>query len=445
MQSGNRIRSVVLPVLLNLIFAAACAAPARKDGPYLAAARDIGRWLRSAAVEDANGLRWAADPEDPKTAGDSLYSGTAGIALFFVELYESTGEREYLTIARRAADAMAAALPARASGEGAGLYTGVAGEGVAFLEVFAATGDESYKRAAERAVDLIVQSLDDDKAGIVNDIIAGRAGIGLFLIYANARLNDTKTLPAAETAAKSLLSRAHRAKTGSWWDIEPSYKRNMPNFSHGTAGVAFFLARLYQNMNRKEYLDAALAGAQYIESAADISDDGFRLFHADPDGLDRYYLGYCHGPAGTARLFYLLNDITGDNRWRNIASKCSWTILRSGIPAARTTGFWNNVSQCCGSAGIGEFLMYASGGDKRGPEESKARVLADDLLHRGLRDARGLRFPQAEHRIKPDLILAQTGFAQGAAGIGLFLLHLDAADRGRAPRVVLPDAFGSWR
>jgi hypothetical protein len=36
--------------------------------------------------------------------------------------------------------------------------------------------------------------------------------------------------------------------------------------------------------------------------------------------------------------------------------------------------------------------------------------------------------------------VAQTGLMQGAAGVGLALLHLDGALSARSPAVVLPDA-----
>ena len=41
---------------------------------------------------------------------------------------------------------------------------------------------------------------------------------------------------------------------------------------------------------------------------------------------------------------------------------------------------------------------------------------------------KGLRWVQAEHRVRPELLVAQTGYMQGAAGIGMWLLRLDAAE-----------------
>jgi hypothetical protein len=46
---------------------------------------------------------------------------------------------------------------------------------------------------------------------------------------------------------------------------------------------------------------------------------------------------------------------------------------------------------------------------------------------------------QAEHRTRPDLLFAQTGYMQGAAGIGTFFLRLAHAARPAGRRIVFPD------
>src|SRR6202041_22457 len=114
-------------------------------------------------------------------------------------------------------------------------------------------------------------------------------------------------------------------------------------------------------------------------------------------------------------------------------------VLSSGIPAKRTPGFWNNVSPCCGSASVAQFMLdlYHSYGDTRYLEFSHR--MTDDILHRATVDDQGVRWVQAENRIEPNNVLAQTGYMQGAAGIGTWLLHLDGQERRRRPRVVLPD------
>jgi len=114
-------------------------------------------------------------------------------------------------------------------------------------------------------------------------------------------------------------------------------------------------------------------------------------------------------------------------------------LLASGIPGRRTPGFWNNIGQCCGSAGVAEYALHL----QRLTGDDRYRTLADeltrDLLGRGTRDQAGLRFVQAEHRIQPELLIAQTGWMQGAAGVGSWLLRLDAESTGRPVSVQLPD------
>jgi hypothetical protein len=68
-----------------------------------------------------------------------------------------------------------------------------------------------------------------------------------------------------------------------------------------------------------------------------------------------------------------------------------------------------------------------------------AKELTEDLLARGTRDERGLRWIQAEHRVRPDQLAAQTGYMQGAAGIGLWLLRLDGVEHGREKVIRFPD------
>jgi lantibiotic modifying enzyme len=222
--------------------------------------------------------------------------------------------------------------------------------------------------------------------------------------------------------------------------MSPSFARLRPNFSHGTAGIAYFLATLYRETKQREFLDAAIAGATYLKAVAKTEGDACLIFHNEPDGKNLYYLGWCHGPVGTARLFYRLYQVTGDRVWMDWVSKSARAILNSGVPEQQTPGFWNNVSQCCGLAGVAEFFLslHQVTGNRVYLDYSK-RVTAA-LLARATRDREGMRWIQAEHRIKPELLVAQTGFMQGAAGVGMLLLHLDALERRKKPSIIFPDS-----
>jgi lantibiotic modifying enzyme len=214
--------------------------------------------------------------------------------------------------------------------------------------------------------------------------------------------------------------------------MDPTFPRVMPNFSHGTAGVATFLASLHAATGDEAFLEAAIDGARHLESIADTSDGGFRIHHHTPDGTELFYLGWCHGPPGTARLFERLAQVTGDATWRSRVRQALHTLHECGLPATRPPGLWDNVSICCGTAGIGDFALAQR-------DLPFARTLADDLLTRARRTDTGLCWPQAEHRTRPDLIQAQTGLMQGAAGVGIFLLRIDGGLGEDPGRMRMPD------
>ena len=69
-----------------------------------------------------------------------------------------------------------------------------------------------------------------------------------------------------------------------------------------------------------------------------------------------------------------------------------------------------------------------------------SRRVTRDLLDRATPAGGGIKWIQAEHRVRPELLVAQTGYMQGAAGMGLLLLQLDGFEDNRRPAIVLPDS-----
>ena len=113
-----------------------------------------------------------------------------------------------------------------------------------------------------------------------------------------------------------------------------------------------------------------------------------------------------------------------DEKWLNAIETAAHGIMESGIPEKQTPGFWNNVGQCCGSAGVAEFFLALYRITKKDEYLNFSRKMTSDLLSRATIDKNGMRWLQAEHRVRPDLLIAQTGYMQGAAGIGMFFLRL---------------------
>lgn len=408
---------------------------------YRDAALEAARWIRASAIQADKGAVWPADPRDAKSVNNTLYAGTSGVILFFIEAARSTGDQSFLKDARAGADHLLATL---ATQKEPGLYTGIAGTGFALMETFKATGDLKYREGALRCARSLEQRAKKAGKGIewndTTDVVSGGAGIGLFLLYAARELKEPALAELAIQDGHRLIELGMPEGNGMKWRMTPSFARLMPNFSHGTAGIAYFLATLHQETRKREFLDAALAGAKYLRAVARTDNDVCLIFHNEPDGKDLYYLGWCHGPVGTARLFYRLYQVTGDRTWIDWVKKAARGIMESGIPEKQTPGFWNNVSQCCGSAGVAEFFLslYRVTNDRAHLEYSK-RMTAQ-LLAKATRDREGMRWIQAEHRVRPELLVAQTGYMQGAAGIGMLLLHLDGFQRGKKASIIFPDS-----
>ncbi len=215
-------------------------------------------------------------------------------------------------------------------------------------------------------------------------------------------------------------------------------KIELPNFSHGTAGVSYFLSKLFETTKEKKFLDAALAGGHYLQS---IKAENEMICHnTGSSGKDLFYVSWCHGPPGTARLYYQLWQLTKDEKWKNAILKMASSLMEIGIPEKRTPGYWNNISQCCGIAGIAEFYlsMYKIFGDKK--YVSFADKMINDILQRSTSATATVKWIQAENRTQPGNLKAQTGYMQGAAGVGMLLLHRQANDAGKQPQIRFPDA-----
>jgi lantibiotic modifying enzyme len=351
-----------------------------------------------------------------------------------------------------------------------GLYNGLSGIAWLHLELYRLTGEARYLEGARSAVEIILDRGLFDSGSRVwensTDIISGAAGTGLLLLRAASVLKNPRCLASAEAAGDFLIEESIQTPAGLKWKINVSADRVYPNFAHGTAGVAYFLSVLYQTTGRTRYLTAALEGARELQFNADENSrqKTCAWFHHEGDGEDLWYVGWCHGPAGTARLFYQLSrkyssslpynpdlilegkipsslvNRTGNDRpmaWVECAA--NW-LLSSGIPEPRKpiNGYWNE-GICCGTAGVGEFFVDLYLATKKPDYLRAAERMALHLAKTAERVGSGYRWVQAEDRASPQKKDAQTGYAQGCAGIGLFFLKLSRAQRGNPIGWRLPD------
>jgi lantibiotic modifying enzyme len=407
------------------------------------------RWLRTSRMETEYGVTWPMVPGNPESADTSLYSGSPGVVLFLSELADASGREEALADAVGGADHL---LGLARAGEivDPGLYTGLAGIAYTLERVHQVSGLDRFRDGASMCIDKIIDSAQPDRGGLgwsygdmdsgSSDIVSGAAGVGLGLLWAHETLGHTRAKQVATDVGVRLVDVGSEAEGGLMWGPTPVFQREYPNFSHGTGGIAYFLARLADATGDRTILGAAESGAAYLEAAGQCQDDGCAILHHRPGGEDLYYLSWCHGPAGTARLFHQLGVTTGDRRWSDWVLRGAKATQNFGVPEVRSAGYWNNVSQCCGDAGVGEFFLALEALTGDAAHGRFAQRVGDWLLGESSEEDHGRKWIQAENRVSPDEVVAQTGWMQGAAGVGAFFLHLDGREKGRRQFVSFPDS-----
>jgi lantibiotic modifying enzyme len=417
----------------------------RDEANYLDAAKRARAWLAATAHRGPNGLTWAADPLNPKSESFDLYNGMPGVVLFLLEYAHATGDKNALADAAQAADTIVGVLaqPNEAvEKQGTGLYVGLAGLAYVLYETYRSTNETKYRAAAVSAMEHVKHLAkpvnDGVEWGATVDIISGNAGTGLTLLALHDRLNDPALLELAVKAARRAATLGVAEQSGLKWAMNPTFARRMPNFSHGTAGVSYFLATVGERVKDNHLIDVAAQGAKYLRNIGTRTpNNGWKVFHSEPGNEQLFYLSWCHGPAGTARLFYRLGK--SDPAYAADVQYLAQGTIDSGVPE-QSPGYWNNISQCCGNCGVVEFFTALSRTNTRDAKYLPfAQRVMDNALGRATVDGNGLKWVQAENRVSPDVVIAQTGLMQGAAGVGLALLHLDGAMKGRPDRIVLPD------
>ena len=422
------------------------------------------RWIEQFADDTAHGRRWGLAQERPDKYIYTLYAGAAGIGLYHLELFDATQDVRYLNAAVAAGDEIQARLPTLTPT--CAPMGGWVGYMFFFNELAKRCEHERFREAARACAQHQREAAEDIGAGIgwvqempyakltghagvreIFDMAEGAAGAGTYWVYAHEQGVHDEAKDWACAVGDRLLEVAEPAQGGQRWQLMPDipWPFDAPNFAHGTAGVAYFFARLFEQTAKPEYLDAALAGAGHVQAMAeDIPGGGHLVPHILNDGKpSRFYLGVCHGPPGTARLFYLLSQITEDPAWQQWGRGLDEGLVALGAPTERGRGYWNNISQCCCDAGIGDHAvnMFRLTNDEFYLD--LAQAVATELVNRADQsqgEQNMYSWPQAEHRTQPDFIQAQTGYMQGAAGVGSFFVHLATTLQGHPCKIQFPDS-----
>ncbi len=388
---------------------------------------------------------------EPGEDRDSLYAGIGGMAPVLAEIaqYRAVSDAEQVLatgiVARLSAMAQTRTEPS--------LYTGLGGDVTALKLLAPGSERGALRRLAELMACAGWNTTPDVKPGSiapVTDLAQGTAGVVLAGIWAGGE----HAREIATTGGESMLRAAEQTEDGLDWGMRPGAPSRMPNYSHGTAGIATALAVAGAALDRDDFIAAARHGAQHLLAVGSLDNDGFVVPHTLPYSsrdVDPVTYTWCHGPAGTSHLFAALahagvDTIAGFEATR-LRQRCLRSILAAGVPRRLRPGFWDNDGRCCGTAGVGDVLLDAAQdcADQAGADTllQAARTMGDALVERAVRDGAGARWRFVEHRRDPQLLPPGTSWMQGAAGIAAFLLRLARVieDERGAPVVDRPDQW----
>jgi class II lanthipeptide synthase len=382
---------------------------------------------RRALRMPGRGVTWMAPQYLPgvdryqfQPCGYDFYDGASGPALFLAAVERITGGAGFREMILAAIEPLRRAL--RSQGARMARVLGIGGVSGLGSLVYALTSISRFLQEprlledAQLAAQLITdEALASDRA---LDVSAGSAGalLGLLLLYELQR--DQTILDRAIACGRHLLRSRVQSPSGprAWPTLSD---RLLTGFSHGVAGIAYALLRLFAATRDETYRQAVEEGIAYEDSlfVPEIGNWPDLRAEAQP----AFMTSWCHGAPGIglARV--------GGLPWLDTGR------IREDIAAAMQTtqrvGLGGQDHLCCGNLGRVECLLAASEALAMPEWAEIARTHAYQVAAEA-RQAQGyFLFPCGPSRVDTP------SFFRGTAGIGYALLRL--AHPGKLPCALL--------
>lgn len=352
-------------------------------------------WIGMRLSDNAETL-WRISP-----VGNDLYDGLSGIGLFFSHLYQITGEKSY----RSAIEKMIVPIRSElrkisklSNYQAVGAFTGATGYAYTFIHLANSLGNRELLEDFKPMVPLIREAARNDEALDFIDGAAGSLSVFLDLYHITG---DDQYREVAVCLGDRLVEQASPQPEGVGWII-PSASQALPGFSHGVAGIAWSLMRLYKETKQENYLHTLQEGLRYERSFKKNN------WVKDLDGLERMPCAWCHGAPGIVLSRLLLKEAGYEDEHLDHE-------IQTGLNALVQQGFGADHSLCHGDLGNADILLIAS----RVLKESKWREQARNVGNFVLRDIR-----ESGWKTGIPGYMETCGLMVGLSGIGYGLLRM---------------------
>ena len=340
----------------------------------------------------------------------SLYEGNSGIALFLAALAKVTGELEWRSLAGAALQGLRDSLKDPQSSQALKKKFGIGGAvGIGSWLYALSKTSQLLERSdlledASKAASLITtQELTETKE---YDIVSGIAGTILGLLSLYQITQEQSLIDKAYVAGSHLLKSRTPSDSGlrAWKTVN---SKLLSGFSHGAAGIAYALLRLYRVTHDARFLEAAREAISYEGSVFNSQLGNWLDLRKEKPSFSNTW---CHGATGIglARLGCLPILDTPE-------------IQQDLETALKTTQKLNGQSidhYCCGNFGRIDLLLEAGKYLQRPELITAAQKQTAELLVR----AQQTGFYQVFNNVPGDTY--SPGLFTGISGIGYGLLRL---------------------
>jgi len=391
------------------------------DEAFVAQALELAESIRSRAIIAEDGsAAWIAPQYLPQAEryqlqpiDHNLYGGTCGVALFLAaaeRFAPGSGHGELARAALRPLQSMMERRPDRLAGiMGIGGAAGLGSVAYSLLHVSRLLDEPALLEDACRVADLITEDLIFSDR--VLDVIGGAAGaiLGLLALYEVGQ--DRLILEPAIACGEHLLEARTATDAGlRAWVTDEGLRAT--GFSHGTAGIAYSLLRLYEHARDPRFLEAAEEAIAYEDTQ--YSPENRNWVDFGEPGEQRYVWQWCHGAPGIglARLGGL--GVLDTEQVREDIELAVQTTVEFGVRGVD--------HPCCGNLGRAELLLSAGRRLARPELEEAARANAWRVVSRAERTGGFVLHPMLPRQVD------NPGFFQGTAGIGYELLRMARPD-----------------
>ena len=288
----------------------------------------------------------------------SLYDGSTGVALFLAALDKLAPRAGYRDMAYSTIALMRRwfkkARPSEISELGIGGCSGLGSIVYSLVSLGKLLDDPALLEESQHAASLFKEKdVDSDK---VFDVLAGSAGAILGLLACHKVTGENEILQKAVYCGNHLLKNQVKSQSGfqTWNTIE---NNPLLGFSHGAAGIAYALLKLYQVTKQPEFLQAAQEAIDYETHAFVPEERNWPDLRTDLKNEEahskelNFMCAWCHGAPGI-----LLGRIGG---LEILDSDSIRKDIQVGLQTTQQSALQLRDHICCGNMGRVEALLTA--------------------------------------------------------------------------------------